>query len=145
MTLDLIAENTALKIDQEYLKSLLNTFIESPRSFIWVADFIDNGIEIDDKFLFHIQILEDQKFVECLDKKSEIGYEITLGGEFEWSSRPLRLTAVGHEFVEAINRDEIWAVIKKEFKTASLSTLKSAASSLLQAFAKKQLNKYFEL
>ena len=134
-----------MKIDQEYLKSLLNTFIESPRSFIWVADFIDNGIEIDDKFLFHIQILEDQKFVECLDKKSEIGYEITLGGEFEWSSRPLRLTAVGHEFVEAINRDEIWAVIKKEFKTASLSTLKSAASSLLQAFAKKQLNKYFEL
>ena len=134
-----------MKIDQEYLKSLLNTFIESPRSFIWVADFIDNGIEIDDKFLFHIQILEDQKFVECLDKKSEIGYEITLGGEFEWSSRPLRLTAIGHEFVEAINRDEIWAVIKKEFKTASLSTLKSAASSLLQAFAKKQLNKYFEL
>ena len=134
-----------MKIDQEYLKSLLNTFIESPRSFIWVADFIDNEIEIDDKFLFHIQILEDQKFVECLDKKSEIGYEITLGGEFEWSSRPLRLTAVGHEFVEAINRDEIWLVIKKEFKTASLSTLKCAASSLLQAFAKKQINKYFEL
>ena len=134
-----------MKIDQEYLKSLLNTFIESPRSFIWVADFIDNEIEIDDKFLFHIQILEDQKFVECLDKKSEIGYEITLGGEFEWSSRPLRLTAVGHEFVEAINRDEIWLVIKKEFKTASLSTLQCAASSLLLAFAKKQINKYFEL
>jgi len=134
-----------MKIDQEYLKSLLNTFIESPRSFIWVADFIEDGIEIDDKFLFHIQILEDQHFIECLDKKSEIGYEITLGGEFEWNSRPLRLTAVGHEFVEAINRDEIWEVMKKEFKTASLSTLKSAASSLLQAFAKKQINKYLEL
>ena len=134
-----------MKIDQEYLKSLLNTFIESSRSFIWIADFLDNGIEIDDKFLFHIQILEDQKFLECLDKKSEIGYEITLGGDFEWSSRPLRLTAIGHEFADAINREEIWAVMKKEFKTASLSTLKSAASSLLQAFAKKQINKYFEL
>ena len=75
-----------MKIDQEYLREILNAFIESPRSFVWVADIVDNGIEIDDKFLFHIQILEDQHFVECLDKKSEIGYEITLGGDFEWNS-----------------------------------------------------------
>lgn len=134
-----------MKIDQEYLKMMLNTFIESPRSFIWVSDIIGKGIEMDDKFLFHIQILEDQGFVECLDKKSDIGYEITLGGEFEWRSRPLRLTASGHEFVEAINRSEIWSIMKKEFKDSSLSTLKSAATSLLKAFAKKQINKYFEL
>ena len=67
-----------MKIDQEYLKTILNTFIESPRSFIWVEDLINNGIELDDKFLFHVQILEDQHFIECLDKKSDIGYEITL-------------------------------------------------------------------
>jgi len=134
-----------MKIDQEYLKIMLNTFIESPRSFIWVADIMEKGIAMDDKFLFHMQILEDQNFIECLDKKSDIGYEITLGGEFEWRSRPLRLTATGHEFVEAINRSEIWDIIKEEFKDSSLSTLKSAASSLLKAFAKKQLNKYFEL
>lgn len=134
-----------LKIEQDYLKKMLNTFTDSPRSFIWISDFIDKGIKIDDTFLFHIQILEDQRFIECLDKKSDIGYDITLGGNFEWNSRPLRLTAAGHEFVEAINRSEIWSVMKKEFKDASLSTLKSAASSLLKAFAKKQINKYFEL
>ena len=106
---------------------------------------MDKGIEIDDKFLFHIQILEDQHFVECLDKKSEIGYEISLGGQFEWKSRPLRLTASGHEFTEAINRPEIWEILKVEFKDASLSTLKSTATSLLVAFAKKQVNKYLEL
>ena len=134
-----------MKIDQEYLREILNAFIESPRSFVWVADIVDKGIEIDDKFLFHIQILEDQHFVECLDKKSEIGYEITLGGHFEWKSRPLRLTASGHEFTEAINRPEIWEILKVEFKDASLSTLKSTATSLLVAFAKKQVNKYLEL
>ncbi len=139
------SEDLKLKIDQEYLKTLLNTFIDSSRSFIWISDFMDKGIKIDDAFLFHIQILEDQRFIECLDKKSDIGYEITLGGDFEWSSRPLRLTAAGHEFVEAINRSEIWSVMKKEFKDSSLSTLKSAASSLLKAFAKKQISKYFEL
>lgn len=134
-----------MKIDQEYLREILNTFIESPRSFIWVADVTNKGIEIDDKFLFHIQILEDQHLIECLDKKSDIGYEITLGGNFEWKSRPLRLTASGHEFTEAINRPEIWEILKDEFRDASLSTLKSTATTLLIAFAKKQINKYLEI
>jgi hypothetical protein len=137
-------QSTIMKVDQEYLKTMLNTFVESPHSFIWVADLIEKGIEMDDKFLFHMQILEDQGFVEALDKKSGLGYEILLGGEYKWNSRPLRLTASGHEFVEAINRSEIWEVIKEEFKDSSLSTLKSAASTLLKALAKKQIHKYFE-
>jgi hypothetical protein len=134
-----------LELHYKNRREILNAFIESPRSFVWVADIVEKGIEIDDKFLFHIQILEDQHFVECLDKKSEIGYEISLGGQFEWKSRPLRLTASGHEFTEAINRPEIWEILKAEFKDASLSTLKSTATSLLLAFAKKQVNKYLEL
>ena len=134
-----------MKIDQDYLREILNTFIESPRSFIWIADIIDKGIKTDDKFLFHMQILEDQHFIECLDKTSALGYEITLGGNFEWKSRPLRLTASGHEFTEAINRAEIWDILKEEFSDASLSTLKSTATTLLIAFTKKQINKYLEL
>ncbi len=133
-----------MKIEQEYLKQILNAFIDSPRSFVWVADIMETGIDLDDRFLFHMQILEDQGFVECLDKKSELGYEITLGGNFEWKSRPLRLTAAGHEFAEALNRPEIWEVLRDEFKDASLSTLRSAAKTLLLAFAKKQLGKYLE-
>lgn len=134
-----------MQIDQTYLKTILNTFIESTRSFIWVADIMEHGIEMDDKFLFHMQILEDQQFIECLDKQSDLGYEIHLGGQFKWNSRPLRLTAAGHEFVDAINRKEIWDVLQTEFREASLSTLKSAAKTLLLAFAKKQLGKYLEV
>ena len=134
-----------MKIDQPYLRELLNSFIDSTRSFIWVSDCIDRGIEIDDKFLFHMQILEDQGFIECLDKRSDLGYEITLGGEFSWHSRPLRLTAAGHEFVDAINRPEVWEVLKSEFKDASLATLRSVAVSLLAGFAKKQIGKYLDL
>jgi len=134
-----------MQIDQEYLRRILNRFIDSPRSFVWVADIMQDGVELDDKFLFHMQILEDQRFIECLDKKSQLGYEILLGGEYKWNSRPLRLTAAGHEFVDAINRPEIWEVLKTEFRDASLSTLRSAAKTLLLAFAKKQLGKYLEL
>lgn len=133
-----------MKIDQEYLKLMLNTFVASPHSFIWVSDLVDQGIEMDDKFLFHIQILEDQGFVESLDKKSDLGYEILLGGEFKWQSRPLRLTASGHEFVEALNKSEVWEIIKEEFKDSSISTLRSAATTLFKAFAKKQVEKYLK-
>jgi hypothetical protein len=131
-----------MKIDQDYLKLILDAFIDSPRSFIWVADLLDKGIEMDDKFLFHMQILEDHDFIEPLDKKSELGYEILLGGEYTWHSRPLRLTASGHEFIEALNKSEIWEILKAEFKDSSLSTLKSAATTLLKAFAQKQVEKY---
>jgi hypothetical protein len=140
-----IIRGTTMKIDKEYLREILNAFLESPKSFIWIADIVGKGIEINDKFLFHMQILEDQQFIECLDKKSELGYEITLGGNFEWKSRPLRLTASGHEFTEAINRPEIWEILRDEFKDASLSTLKSTATTMLIGFAKKQVSKYLKL
>lgn len=134
-----------MKIDQTYLKLILNTFIDSPRSFIWVADILEQGIKMDDSFLFHMQILEDQKLIECLDKKSDLGYDIKLGGEYVWQSRPLRLTASGHEFIEAMNKPEIWEILAKDFQQASISTLKSVAGSLLKAFAKKQISKYLEI
>ena len=81
-----------MQIDQEYLRQILNAFVNSPRSFIWIDAIIERGIEIDDKFLFHVQILEDQALIECLDKQSDPGYEILIGGEFRWSSRPFRRT-----------------------------------------------------
>ena len=134
-----------MKIDQAYLKQLLNGFLVSERSFVWPGDLLHDGVELDDKFLFHMQILEDQRFVECLDRRLDLGYEITLGGEFIWHSRPLRLTAAGHEFVEALNRSEIWEVIKAEFQDASVATLTTAAKGLLEAFARKQFQKYLDV
>jgi hypothetical protein len=134
-----------VKIDQAYLKQLLNGFLVSERSFVWPGDLLHDGVELDDKFLFHMQILEDQRFVECLDRRLDLGYEITLGGEFTWHSRPLRLTAAGHEFVEALNRSEIWEVIKAEFQDASVATLTTAAKGLLEAFARKQIQKYLDV
>ena len=134
-----------MKVDQSYVKEVLNAFLDSPRAFVWVDDILKRGIEMDDRFLFHMQILEDQGLVECLDKRSDLGYEINLGGAFTWQSRPLRLTAAGHELAEAMNRREIWEILKGEFTDASLSTLKAAATTLLVGFAKKQIGKYVEL
>ena len=134
-----------MKIDDEYLKKLLNTFLDSPRSFVELNDFSERSIAIDDKFLFHMQALEDQAMVECLNKEKSLGYIIALSGRFEWISRPLRLTAPGHEFADALNRSEVWEGLKSGFKDASLSTLSIAAKELLTAFIKKKAKDNFGL
>ena len=135
-----------MKVDQDYLKAVLNAFLDGERSFVWPQDILDAvGSDMDDRFLFHMQILEDQRFVECLDRTRGLGYEIHLGGQFEWRSHPLRLTAAGHEFAEALNREDVWTVLKSEFKEASVETLYRVGRSLLEAYAKKQIGKYLDL
>lgn len=131
-----------MKVDQEYLRKLLTTFLDAPRSFVDLSDFKGNDISVDDTFLFHMQILEDQAMVECLNGEKELGYIIAIGGNFEWISKPLRLTASGHEFAEALARKEIFIVLKSGFKNASISTLREASKELLSAFVKKQTEKY---
>lgn len=135
-----------MKIDQDFLKAVLNTFLDSDQSFIWPNEILERtGTEMDDRFLFHMQILEDQRFVECLDRHRGLGYEIHMGGQFEWRSHPLRLTATGHEFAEALNRDDVWTVLKAEFKDASVETLYRVGRSLLESYARKQMSKYLDL
>jgi hypothetical protein len=134
-----------VKIDPDYLKVILSTFLDSPDSFVELRHFEKGEIEIDDKFLFHMQLLEDQSLVQALNRGEGLGYVIALGGNFEWMSKPLRLTAAGHEFAEALNRKEVWEKIKGGFKDASLATLISAAKELLTAFVKTQAKKHFEV
>jgi hypothetical protein len=134
-----------MRIDQDYLRALLGIFLDSPRSFVELCDFKNESIAIDDKFLFHMQLLEDQLFVECLNKDKKIGYVIAMGGNFEWISRPLRLSAAGHEFADALSRKEIAQILKSGFKDASMSTLKLAATELLTAFVKTQAEKHLGL
>jgi hypothetical protein len=92
-----------------------------------------------------MQLLEDQLLIERLNKDKHLGYQITLSGAFEWISRPLRLTAAGHEFADALNRKEVWEALKSGFKDASISTLISASKELLRAYIKKQAEKHLGL
>jgi len=133
-----------MRVNQVYLKSLLNVFLESDKHFVDLSNFNKANIEMNDLFLFHIQILEDQKFIEAYNEDNFIGYHIALGGNFEWVSQNLRLTATGHEFAESLNKKEIFEVLSKEFKDVSVGTLSSVAKELMISFAKKQAKKYFE-
>lgn len=57
---------------------------------------------------------------------------------------PLRLTASGHDFLEAIRNKEVWATLKSGFKDASIGTLVTVSKKLLNRALTKQLDKYFD-
>ncbi len=134
-----------MRIDQDYLRTVLCVFLESPRPFVELSDIKHANVAVDDKFLFHMQLLEDQSLVECLNKDKNLGYNISMGGNFEWISRPLRLSAAGYEFADALSRKEIAQILRTGFKDASISTLRLAATELLTAFVKTQAEKHLGL
>jgi len=133
-----------MRIDQHYLKDFLNVFLDSSNHFVTISNFKNANFDIDAKFLFHMQILEDQKFVQAYNENNDLGYHVSLGGNFEWVSQNMRLTASGHEFADSLNKKEIYEVLKEEFKNASVATLSSVAKELMISFAKKQASKHFE-
>jgi ABC-type sulfate transport system permease component len=56
-----------------------------------------------------------------------------------WAVLPLRLTARGHEFIEALRNKEVWVTIKRSFKEASISTLWNVSQKLIEAYTKKKI------
>jgi hypothetical protein len=51
----------------------------------------------------------------------------------EWSVVPLRLTASGHEFAEAMGHSKAFAAVKSSLVTSSLSVMKEIAVAAFKA------------
>jgi hypothetical protein len=91
-----------VKIDQEYLKNLLEACQASKKPTFDIEDLKASGFDYyDPQFEFHMMILADQGFVEQDDGTTGIGLEKSLDGYLQWSVLPMRLTASGHQFIEA--------------------------------------------
>ncbi|ATO32351.1 hypothetical protein DDI_1183 [Dickeya dianthicola RNS04.9] len=56
----------------------------------------------------------------------------------------MRLTAAGHDFIDALRNREVWATLKASFKDASMGTLMTVSKELFNRALNKQLNKYFD-
>jgi hypothetical protein len=50
-----------------------------------------------------------------------------------WSVIPLRLTASGHEFAEALSNHRALETVKKNFAGASISTIREVAVGVIKA------------
>ena len=130
-----------MKIDQDYLKKLLEACQASEKPTFDIEDLRARGLDYNDqKFEFHMKILDDQRLIEKDDGDSGFGLSKSIDGFASWSVLPLRLTASGHQFIEALSNEEVWLAIKDGFKDASITTLKSVAFKLLEGFAKKKID-----
>jgi Hypothetical protein (DUF2513) len=130
-----------MKIDQDYLKGLLEAFenAEKPTTDIEELQLLGFNYE-DDKFIFHLQILADRMLVEGEgDNKNFLGYVKGNDGYTSWGAIPLRLTANGHDFIEALRNKEVWETIKSEFKDASIGTLIKVSKELFEGYAKNKI------
>ncbi|MEL5350369.1 DUF2513 domain-containing protein [Serratia nevei] len=99
-----------------------------------------SGIDYNtDKFVFHMRVLQDGDFLSRCDGRLGFGLDVGLNGRRMWSYVPLRLTAKGHDFIEALHQKEVWEALKINFKFASISTMSTVAKQLAAGFAKKKI------
>jgi len=129
-----------VKIDQDYLKRLLETAQASLGPTFTIDDLEAAGLPYDDDaFEFHMMILNEQGLIVRDDGDAGFGMFKSIDGHRSWSVLPLRLSASGHELIEALENKKVWATLKREFKEASFTTLKSAALELAKGYLKQQV------
>ncbi|BCG45750.1 hypothetical protein GEOBRER4_n0516 [Citrifermentans bremense] len=129
-----------MKIDQDYLKALLEAFQDSSGPLTDIEELATRGFPYEtDEFTFHMEILLDKGFIESKSSKGGIGYILGGNGCRTWSVVPLRLTATGHEFIEALQQPGVMDQIKTNFKGAGLSVIKNVAVDLATGYAKQKV------
>lgn len=120
-----------MRIDHDYLKKLLEAFQAAPGLTTNIHELASHGLDYEsDQFWFHMQILEDQGLVQGA-AKGGLGYSVALNGSPNIWATPLRLTAAGHDFLEALQNDTVWNTIQNKLPGAALGTLLSVAKELL--------------
>ncbi|HTR24438.1 MAG TPA: hypothetical protein VMI10_10670 [Terriglobales bacterium] len=120
-----------MKPDLEYLKQLLTAFQSAPDPTIDIEDLKTAGLAYDDpKFEFHMRLLQDQHFVES--DLGGIGLSRGADGGITWSVVPLRLTASGHEFAEALGNSKVVQTLKDKFAGASIATMSQVAVAIFK-------------
>jgi len=125
-----------VKIDQDYLKRLLETCQASVQPTFDIDELKAAGLDYsDERFEFHMMILTDQGLIERDDGDPGFGLTKSADGFLSWAVLPLRLTASGHQFIEALSNEEVWAAIKDGFKNASISTLRTVSLKLLEGYS----------
>jgi hypothetical protein len=131
-----------MKISHDYLKKLLEACEAVPSPIFDIRELRAAGLDYEtDQFVFHMGILADQQFIERDDQRAGFGLSRGLNRDIMWSVVPLRLTAQGHQFIEAIRNKEVWATIKRDFKDASINTLWGVSKKLLEGYTSAKLTR----
>jgi hypothetical protein len=130
----------------------LDVFFKSENAHITINDFKKAGIKIyadgnnglEEKFLFHIQLLLENKFISnkefCSDNLKRIGIHLLHGNSVTIQEVDIRLTQKGHDFAKVINNKDVLAKLKSNFMDQPFDTIFEIGKELLKHVAKKKLD-----
>ncbi|MFC5081177.1 hypothetical protein VTH8203_04003 [Vibrio thalassae] len=140
-----------MRIDVQYISSLLSVFLESDTAHITLSVLENAGVKIytddrkglDEKFVFHAQLLVENGLVSDKDLRSDslntfgISYNKSGGTIVE---RDVRLTQQGHDFASALNNKEVLEKLKTELTNAPFRVLFDGSQKLLEHYLTKKLD-----
>jgi hypothetical protein len=127
-----------VRINQDYLRTLLQVCQTFEKPTFTITDLQASGLDYNDmQFEFHMGILNDQGFIV---RDAGFGLFKSADGFSSWAALPLRLTASGQTFTEAVSHDEIWTVIKRDFADAGIATMNAASLKLLDRLSHTVIN-----
>jgi hypothetical protein len=127
-----------MKIDNDYLKKLLDACQSSVGPTFNILDLKEAGLDYEDsQFEFHMAILTDKGFIERDDGDPNFGLFKGIDGHLSWSVLPLRLTATGQDFADSIHNSEVWSKTK-----AAASKVGGVGLDLLVQIAKAEAKRF---
>ena len=120
--------------DVEYLKTLLNAFRDAPNPTTDIQELEKAGLDYNEpRFEFHMNLLLDQGYIASDSRRGGFGLDKGADGGGQWSVIPLRLTAGGHEFAEALNNSKAFETVRNNFVGASITTIKEVVIAVAKA------------
>lgn len=143
-----------MRVDLDYWAELLNVFIDSESAHVDFNDFsnsefeVEDGANLSEKFIFHIQLAIDNKLIGTQQKPvytlKDIGILFSGDGRPQISIVPWRLTQKGHDFAATLANKEVLEKLKVEFKDAPFKSIFDGGQKLLQHFFKKKIDSIIE-
>ena len=126
--------------DVDYLKKLLNAFRDAPDPTTDIQELEKAGLDYHEaRFEFHMELLLDQGYIASDSRRGGFGLDKGADGGGQWSVIPLRLTASGHEFAEALNDSKAFETVRKNFVGASITTIKEVVIAVAKAEISKRI------
>ncbi|MGR6863426.1 hypothetical protein ACU5EH_25520 [Aliivibrio salmonicida] len=145
-----------MKIDLDYMRKMLDVFIDNPKAVTTYEDLekvgikmssVENPSKFDDTFIFHISLLVENGFISNMQLETHslkaIGLQINYGHD-GYSSTDMRLTNKGIDFAHLLNQSEVFENLKANFKSAPFEIMLSAGKELASGFMKKKVKEILE-
>jgi len=129
-----------VRIDYTYLNEILKVFLDSKLPTVTWNDFKNFRIENEHKFVFHLEILEDNNLIVESLKWSQLGIR-GISDNYMVNLIPWRLTSDGHDFASSLDNKEFLLQLKTELKNAPFKVVFDGGQKLLTHYAKKQFDK----